>query len=44
MKKLNVIIVVAVLLIAGNASAQTKIAYVRIDDIVGLCRNLLLKK
>jgi outer membrane protein len=40
MKKLQVLAVVAVLLIAGTASAQTKIAYIRIDDIVGLMPEL----
>jgi len=40
MKKLHVFIVVAGLLIAGSASAQTKIAYIRIDDIVGVMPEL----
>jgi outer membrane protein len=40
MKKLNTLIVVAGLLIAGSASAQTKIAYIRIDDIVGVMPEL----
>lgn len=41
MKKLQVLAVVMVLLIAGNASAQTtKIAYIRIDDIVSLMPEL----
>jgi outer membrane protein len=41
MKKLQVLAVVMVLLIAGNnASAQTKIAYIRIDDIVSLMPDL----
>jgi outer membrane protein len=44
MKKLNVLIVAAVMLIAGNASAQTKIAYIRIDDIVGLMPELAPEK
>jgi outer membrane protein len=35
MKKLHALIVLAGLLITGSASAQTKIAYTRIDDIVG---------
>ena len=34
MKKLKLVVVLAGLLIAGSASAQTKIAYLRIDDIV----------
>lgn len=42
MKKLHVIAVVMVLLIAAgnNASAQTKIGYTRIDDIVGVMPEL----
>jgi outer membrane protein len=42
MKKLHVIAVVMVLLIAAgnNASAQTKIGYTRIDDIVGVMPDL----
>lgn len=42
MKKLHVIAVVTVLLIAAgnNASAQTKIGYTRIDDIVGVMPDL----
>jgi outer membrane protein len=40
MKKLQVLAVVAVLMIAGTASAQTKIGYIRIDDIVGLMPEL----
>jgi outer membrane protein len=36
MKKLKLVAVALVMLIAGNASAQTKIAYIRIDDIVGV--------
>jgi outer membrane protein len=41
MKKLQVVAVVMVLLIAGSASAQTtKIGYIRIDDIVGLMPEL----
>lgn len=40
MKKLQVLAVVAVMMIAANASAQTKIAYIRIDDIVGLMPEL----
>jgi outer membrane protein len=40
MKKLHALIVVAGLLIAGSASAQTKIAYIRIDDIVGVMPEL----
>jgi outer membrane protein len=44
MKKLHVLIVVAGLLIAGTASAQTKIAYIRIDDIVGVMPELSPQK
>jgi outer membrane protein len=44
MKKLNVLIVAAGLLIAGSASAQTKIAYIRIDDIVGVMPELAPQK
>ena len=40
MKKLHALFVVAGLLIAGVASAQTKIAYIRIDDIVGVMPEL----
>ena len=40
MKKLHVLMVVAGLMIAGTASAQTKIAYIRIDDIVGVMPEL----
>jgi len=40
MKKLHALIVVAGLLISGVASAQTKIAYIRIDDIVGVMPEL----
>jgi outer membrane protein len=41
MKKLQVLAVVAVLMVAGvSASAQTKIGYIRIDDIVGLMPEL----
>lgn len=40
MKKLQVVIVAVGLLIAGGASAQTKIAYIRIDDIVGIMPEL----
>lgn len=44
MKKLNVLIVAAGLLIAGNVSAQTKIAYIRIDDIVSVMPELAPEK
>lgn len=44
MKKLHVLIVAAGLLMAGTASAQTKIAYIRIDDIVGLMPELSTEK
>lgn len=40
MKKLHLFFVVAGLLIAGTVSAQTKIAYIRIDDIVGVMPEL----
>lgn len=40
MKKLQVFIVMAGLLMAGTVSAQTKIAYIRIDDIVGVMPEL----
>lgn len=40
MKKLNAFIVIAGLLIAASSSAQTKIAYIRIDDIVGVMPEL----
>lgn len=44
MKKLQVLVVVAGLLIAGSAAAQTKIGYIRIDDIVGLMPELSRQK
>lgn len=44
MKKLQVLIVAAGLLMAGSASAQTKIAYIRIDDIVGMMPELAPEK
>jgi outer membrane protein len=40
MKKFQVLVVVAGLLISGIGSAQTKIAYIRIDDIVGVMPEL----
>lgn len=40
MKKLKLVAVLAGLLIAGVVSAQTKIAYIRIDDIVGVMPEL----
>ncbi len=40
MKKLKLLAVAVVLLVAGSASAQTKIAYIRIDDIVALMPEL----
>ncbi|MBL7721820.1 MAG: hypothetical protein JNK98_07495, partial [Chitinophagaceae bacterium] len=43
MKKLYVLLV-AGLFVAGSASAQTKIAYIRIDDIVGLMPELAPEK
>lgn len=36
MKKLKVIMLATALIIAGNAMAQMKIGYIRIDDMVGL--------
>src|SRR5947207_4496068 len=36
MKKLKVFVLAASLIIAGNAMAQTKIGYIRIDDMVSL--------
>jgi len=36
MKKLKVFVLAASLIIAGNAMAQTKIVYIRIDDMVSL--------
>jgi outer membrane protein len=44
MKKLHALIVVTGLLIAGSASAQTKIGYIRIDDIVGVMPELAPQK
>lgn len=44
MKKLKLVAVAMVLLIAGTASAQTKIGYIRIDDIVGLMPELAQTK
>jgi outer membrane protein len=44
MKKLQVLAVIAVLMVAGTASAQTKIGYIRIDDIVGLMPELSPQK
>jgi outer membrane protein len=44
MKKLKVLIAAAGLLIAGNAVAQTKIAYIRIDDIVSVMPELAPEK
>jgi len=44
MKKLHVLIAVVGLLIAGSASAQMKIAYVRIDDIVSVMPELAPEK
>ncbi len=40
MKKLNTLVLVAGLLIAAACSAQTRIAYIRIDDIVGVMPEL----
>ncbi len=44
MKKLYVIIAVAGLMFVKNATAQTKIGYIRIDDIVGLMPELAQDK
>jgi outer membrane protein len=44
MKKLYVLLVAAGLFVTGFASAQTKIAYIRIDDIVGLMPELAPEK
>ena len=44
MKKLHVFIAGAGLLITGIASAQTKIAYIRINDIVGVMPELAPEK
>jgi outer membrane protein len=44
MKRLYVLVLIAGLFIAGSASAQTKIAYIRIDDIVGLMPELAPQK
>ena len=44
MKNLKILIVAAGLLVAGNISAQTKIAYIRIDDIVGVMPELSPQK
>ena len=40
MKKLHVLIAAIVLLTATNVSAQTKIAYISIDDVVGVMPEL----
>jgi outer membrane protein len=44
MKKLHVLIAAVGLLVAGSASAQTKIAYIRIDDIVSVMPELAPEK
>lgn len=44
MKKLFSLLVVAVCLTAGTASAQTKIGYIRIEDVVGLMPELAQDK
>jgi len=44
MKKLHVLIAAVGLLFAGSVSAQTKIAYVRIDDIVSVMPELAPEK
>lgn len=44
MKKLQVFIVAAMLLVSAGISAQTKIGYIRINDIVGLMPELAPEK
>ncbi len=44
MKKLHLLIAVVGLLVAGSASAQNKIAYIRIDDIVSVMPDLAPEK
>ena len=44
MKKLQVFIVAALLLVSAGISAQTKIGYIRINDIVGLMPELAPEK
>ena len=44
MKKLQVLIAAVGLLVAGNTSAQNKIAYIRIDDIVSVMPELAPEK
>ncbi len=44
MKKMYVIVMAAVLMISAGASAQTKIGYIRINDIVGLMPELAPEK
>jgi outer membrane protein len=44
MKKLHVLIAAVGLLVAGTASAQSKFAYIRIDDIVSLMPELAPEK
>jgi outer membrane protein len=44
MKKLQVVVALAVLFIAGSATAQNKIGYIRIDDIVSLMPELSPQK
>src|SRR5688572_32824129 len=44
MKKLKLVAVLAVMLIGGSVAAQTKIGYVRIDDIVGVMPELAPSK
>lgn len=44
MKKTVVLLMAVVLMAAGSASAQNKIAYIRIDDIVGLMPELAPEK
>lgn len=44
MKKLLMLVFAGMTLMAGEASAQTKIAYIRIDDIVGMMPELAPEK
>ena len=44
MKKLQVLMVAAVLVVSAGASAQTKVGYIRINDIVGLMPELAPEK
>ena len=44
MKKILMLLIAGMTLMAGKANAQTKIAYIRIDDIVGLMPELAPEK